>query len=231
MNKVQSLSQRLEQRLLTGEWVPGDKLPAQDQLVSDLGVARTTLRESVGVLQGRGLLQVRHGSGTYVNNLFEESFIAPLNQISMHDPQAQLAVLEMRQVLEGEAAWYACQRASDQQLAEIGAEYQRMLERAESLPLLERSKEDLKFHMLIAHASHNLIVASLSQLLYSKMFNTIFAALSGGMLEQPGCMELVDRHHSELHIALMQRDGVNAKRIAQAHARHTARMLRQQIQL
>jgi DNA-binding FadR family transcriptional regulator len=84
--------------------------------------------------------------------------------------------------------------------------------------------------MLIANASHNLIVASLSQLLYSKMFNTIFAALSGGMLEQPGCMEVVDRHHSELHMALMQRDGVNAKRIAQAHARHTAHMLRQQIQ-
>ena len=229
-NKVQSLAAAMEQRILTAQWVPGSKLPGQAQLMAEFGVARTTLREALGLLQSRGVLLTQHGSGSYVNNLFEESFLPPLNLLSMTDPQAQVAVLEMRQVLEGEAAFYACQRASEVELAAIDAEYQRMLLRADKMPVLERAKADLTFHMLIAEASHNLWVVSLSQLLYSKMFNTIFAALSGGMLEQAGNMEAVDRQHCDIYTALLRRDAVAARLAAQVHARHTALMRQQQRQ-
>ncbi|HCH24886.1 MAG TPA: FadR family transcriptional regulator [Oceanospirillaceae bacterium] len=226
-NKVQCLAEALEQRILAAEWVPGNRLPAQQRLMAEFGVARTTLREALGLLQERGVLRTQHGSGSYVNNLFEASFLPPLNQLSMTDPQAQVAVLEMRQVLEGEAAFYACLRATDVELAAIDEEYQRMLARAASLPVLERAKADLTFHMLIAEASHNLWVVSLSQLLYSKMFNTIFAALSGGMLEQAGNMEAVENQHRDIHTAILKRDANGAKQAAQIHAWHTALMCQQ----
>jgi len=227
-NKVQSVAGALEQRILAAQWVPGNRLPAQEQLMAEFGVARTTLREALGLLQSRGVLRTKHGSGSYVNNLFEASFLPPLNQLSMTDPQAQVSVLEMRQVLEGEAAYYACQRASDTELAAIDDEYQRMLARADSLPVLERAKADLTFHMLIAEASHNLWVVSLSQLLYSKMFNTIFAALSGGMLEQAGNMGVVEKQHHDIYAAILKRDANGAKQAAQIHAWHTA-LMRQQL--
>jgi len=230
MSKVKLLARQLERRILSGEWVPGDKIPTQVRLMSELGVARTTLREAISLLQSRGFIKARHGSGTYIVNLFEQGFLPPINQLSMHDPKAQLAVLEMRQVLEGLAAWHACERASDAELMEIDAEYQRMLQRAVDVPLLVRAKADLTFHMLIAKASHNLLVASLSQLLYNKMFNTIFAALSSGMLEQPGSMEAIDQQHARIHFALMARDAQEVRREAQEHGRHTAQMLGQQLQ-
>ena len=230
MNKALELSAQIEQRILAGEWLPGDRLPSQVHLMADFGVARTTVRESLSQLQSRGVLRSQHGSGTYVNNLFESVFLPPLNQLPLHDSHTQLAVLEMRQVLEGEAAYHACQRASDVELQGISDEYQCMLQRPGKMPVIERSKADLKFHMLIAQASHNLIVASLSQLLYSKMFNTIFAARSGGLLEQPTYSEAVHSQHLRIHEALLNRDALEAKQAAEDHARHTAQMLRQQLQ-
>ncbi len=52
--------------ILDGRWRVGDRLPAEPQLAADLGVSRGTLRDSIRLLISDGLLDRRHGSGTYV---------------------------------------------------------------------------------------------------------------------------------------------------------------------
>lgn len=220
------LSNQLEQAIITGRWGAGEKLPSQPKLMQEYEVSRTCLREAISMLQMRGLVSVQHGSGCYVENLFEAQFAERLLSLPADDPNSQQMVMEMREVLEGQAVWCACQRATDEELTLIDKEYRRMQDRVGKLPVLQRAKADLTFHMLIARYSHNIIVASLSQLLYSRSFNTIFAALSSGMLDAEEDIAAIDGQHEELYLSLMRRDGAAALKAAQVHARHTSSLLR-----
>ena len=224
-----ALSKKIEQGLLSGRWGPGESLPSQRVLMQSYGVSRTCLREAISLLETKRLLSTRHGSGCYVENLFEPLFADHLQSLPADDPQSQQMVMEMREVLEGQAVWYAWERASDLELNLIDSEFCRMQQRVGKLPVLQRAKSDLTYHMLIARYSHNFIVASFSQLLYSRYFNTIYAALSCGMLDAEEEIAAIDRQHETLHRALMQRDGAAARQAAQVHARHTSELLRMAI--
>lgn len=227
--KSVALSKELEQGLLTGRWGPGERLPSHTSLMKEYVVSRTCLREAVAMLEAKGFLKIRHGSGCYVSNLLEEMFVLPLQELPATDLSSQLAVMEMRQVLEGEAVYYTCLRATDKELQFIDQEYQRMEKRQGRLPILERAKADLTYHMLIARYSHNLIIISLSQLLYTRFFNSIYAALSGGMLDKAEDMQVIDEQHRHIHAQLMSRNSEVARSVALRHAQHTSEMLRASI--
>ncbi len=61
--KIQNV---LKSRILSGKYNPGEKLPSEPKLASELGVSRNTLRESIGLLQREGLLIKKHGIGNFV---------------------------------------------------------------------------------------------------------------------------------------------------------------------
>lgn len=60
------ISELLHREIAAGHWVAGERLPTESQLAQDLDVAVGTLRKSLTVLERDGLLERRHGSGTYV---------------------------------------------------------------------------------------------------------------------------------------------------------------------
>ncbi len=63
------LSDRLKQRLVVREWEAGGKLPSETQLAGEYGVSRATVRTAIKLLEAQGLVESRHGSGTYVTSL------------------------------------------------------------------------------------------------------------------------------------------------------------------
>ena len=56
----------LTQRILLGQLVPGEKLPSESAIVREQGVSRTVVREAISKLQASGLVETRHGIGTFV---------------------------------------------------------------------------------------------------------------------------------------------------------------------
>ncbi|WNJ94607.1 GntR family transcriptional regulator [Vibrio ruber] len=60
------ISDQLHQRILNGEWQPGDAIPAESQLSTEYGVALGTMRKAIQQLMKNGLLERRHGVGTFV---------------------------------------------------------------------------------------------------------------------------------------------------------------------
>ncbi|MBO5393722.1 MAG: winged helix-turn-helix transcriptional regulator, partial [Pseudomonas sp.] len=56
----------LTQRILLGQLAPGEKLPSESTIVREHGVSRTVVREAISKLQAAGLVETRHGIGTFV---------------------------------------------------------------------------------------------------------------------------------------------------------------------
>lgn len=227
MNKVEMISRAIEEDIRQCRWLPGNRLPGQLKLMARFGVSRTCLREAINGLEVKGLITSRHGSGCYVNNLFEAQFAGPMWGVERNSVALQLSVMEMRLVLDGAAVQCACEHATDEQLAAIDHEYKLMAQRRGNA--LQRAKADLKFHMLIAESSHSLIIVSLSQLYYAQFFNAIYGTLysvAGRDLTLSGEVSVaIGTQHHAIYEALMVRDGEAAKAAAQAHIRYSMSML------
>ena len=224
-NARQRLVRELERQILAGELLPGAKLLSQRQLVAHYGVARSTVREATAELENRGLLAVHHGGGGFVRNLLAEHFPA----VELTPEQAtfdlQIQVLEAREALEGEAAYFAALRASEPERRALAEEYQRMRERASGETTLRKAKADLMFHQLIADSCHNLLITSFSRLLYSKYFHVIYAVLSGTLRKTGAYPPGIAQQHSAIYAALQERDGEAARRCAAEHVAYTRRQL------
>ena len=162
-----------------------------------------------------------------MNNLFEPNFSKPISGVELDSAAMQLSVMEMRLVLDGEAAQCACERATDDELAAIDSEYKAMVLRRGNY--LQRAKADLKFHMLIAESSHSLMLVSLSQLLYAQFFNAIFGTLHSVSGSNSTILNevsvVLSGQHRAIYEAVMARDGKSAKAAAQEHIRYSISLL------
>ena len=92
----------------------GDKLPNENELAKELGVSRSTLREAVKILTTNGVLEIKRGKGTFVTNntIIESGDIGEIAS-GLDD------LFEMRLMFEPDCAYYAAQRATDEEIAII----------------------------------------------------------------------------------------------------------------
>jgi GntR family transcriptional regulator, transcriptional repressor for pyruvate dehydrogenase complex len=114
-NLALGLVEAMTARIREGKMRSGDKLPTEAAIMGEFGVSRTVVREALSKLQAGGLVETRHGVGTFVVGTGEASNfrIAP-EQIAT--AREVIAVLELRIGLETEAAGLAAVRRTDTNL-------------------------------------------------------------------------------------------------------------------
>lgn len=141
-------------RIRAGEWQLGQKLPGETTLAPQLGVGRSTVREAIRQLAGRGVLATRQGSGVFVTALdVPEDWDAVLRCADI------VSVIEARIAIESEAASLAALRRTASDLRAI----RRALDvRSASAASLEAHVDaDTAFHRSIVVAAHNPILLEL----------------------------------------------------------------------
>lgn len=128
----------------------GARLPPEHELMEQLDVSRTVLREAVAGLRAKGELTSRRGSGVFVARMADDGHI----RLSEDDttPTATLNLLEVRLALEVEAAGLAARRRSKADLERIEAEFKGMEVANTREELVAR---DFSFHVAIAAATNN----------------------------------------------------------------------------
>ncbi|MBU2967392.1 FadR/GntR family transcriptional regulator [Amphritea sp. 2_MG-2023] len=226
-NLSDDLLQQLKESLFTGALLPGAELMSQRRMSESFGVSRSTVREAVGQMEAQGYVDVRHGGKTRVKNLLEPHFNMPLGEGKAlgDNPEFQRQVLDVRAMLEGEAAFYTAQRATDDQLKALDAEYRKMQQRGQRETTLAKAKEDLRFHMMIAESSHHLLIIAFSQLFYTRFFNAIYGVLSRTLKTSGRYPEGIRAQHGAIHQAIMNRDAEAARHAASEHILYTRRHL------
>jgi GntR family transcriptional repressor for pyruvate dehydrogenase complex len=139
----------------SGQLKPGDKLPTESEIMRQLAVSRTVVREAISRLQASGLVETRHGIGTFVAQPSEETMRIPPTSVSTAIDA--VALLEVRIAIEVEAAILAAQRRSPEQLAAIKQALDRLiaLESETDLAPQHAIDADYAFHQSIAMATGN----------------------------------------------------------------------------
>ncbi|WP_327086284.1 FadR family transcriptional regulator [Nonomuraea sp. NBC_01738] len=158
---VPQLEALMRDRIRQGRWQAGDRLPSEVRLAEELGVGRSSVREAVRLLARDGLLDVRHGSGTFVTVPEEVQSLPEPDEVGGLLRRARLIeAFEVRRALEVEAARLAASRIRPEDIAELRARLRARQERLgdEPEPFVEA---DLEFHRAIMELSGNAVLAGL----------------------------------------------------------------------
>jgi DNA-binding FadR family transcriptional regulator len=202
----------------------GETLPSESSLAAHFSVSRSAIRESMSELLAAGLVIKQQGRLTRLANPLESVVLnLPVNaDPSLADVRD---VLELRAFIESVAAGCCAENASKEQIAIIRSEFEKMQLRNQKNTTLVRAKADLQFHMLIAKYSHNLVVASLSELFYNRYFSSIYKALDLTLKRYGRYPERINPQHQQIFSALERGDRSAAEEAAREHVLYTRSLL------
>ncbi len=166
MSALDTALHGLRALIADGTLRPGDRLPSEGELCERLGVSRGSLREAIRMLAALGVLDTRHGSGSYVSELRAADLIGSLSlTVGLLPMAGVLELTELRRVLEPHAAALAAARIDEQTVESLD----RVLDEIESTTDFElQSRLDHEFHMAISGVAGNEALTSLIDVLRSR---------------------------------------------------------------
>lgn len=152
---------RIREALIRKELRPGDKLPSETELVSTFGVARTSIREAIKMLQAIGILEVRRGDGTYVTESIPKATLDVISSMLALVPGSVDAITELREMFEIAYTHLAISKMTEDDLTKIRQATERLI--AAVREGRQTADDDLAFHHAILEATHNPYVEQLGK--------------------------------------------------------------------
>lgn len=172
---AEEVADRIRVLMLDGTFPPGEPLPSERHLAERFGVSRGSIRDAFRTLETIGLVETRHGQGTFPLELSVERLVAPLASVMAYRSDLQVELLDVRRMFEPAVARAATLRATDEDLAEL----QRLLDAQRQKLKNGQSAivEDTAFHAILARATRNRVVmsimATLNDLLVESRTNSL----------------------------------------------------------
>jgi DNA-binding FadR family transcriptional regulator len=218
------LSEEFEAKIRQGQLKEGDKLPTESDLVRSYDVSRTVVREALSKLQAAGLVETRHGIGTFVLPAPATASLV-LSAHELHEAMDVLAVLELRISLETEAASLAAQRRKSEHLQSMREALQGF--EHNFTQGLETASHDLAFHLSIAQATGNRYFQDILQHFGSMLIPRNRIASIDKPIHDPDYLRRVHREHEEIYFAIERQDADSARAAMRIHLTNSRERLRQ----
>ena len=174
-------------QVILGEMAPGQSLPSEGDLAERFGVSRLTVREAVKMLAGRGLLDVGRGRRAIVIEPSGVAFSDFLSTVIQNDPKGLFDLIELRIVLEVQAATLAARRVTRAGLVSLERAIQGMRDAAEDGRKgidPEGSEQrfhqnDVGFHEAVALSSGNRLVSYLFEAMAAPLQRSFYLSRRG----------------------------------------------------
>ncbi len=200
---------QLGQLIHEGKLKPGDRLPTERQLASQLQVSRASLREALRGLELQGLVVSRQGSGTFIAGLGPEELLRAFNGLTEQE-QSLREIFEVRLLLEPPIAALASQRATPNDLERLEAALREQEERSQRDESV--AEQDVAFHSALAESTHNQALLRLGATLVE-----VLAPSRDPRLQTRRRSQLSLRSHREVLEAVRAGDPEAARRAMEAH--------------
>lgn len=217
---AEEIAEQLRSLILGGQYPPGSKLPPERELSKRLRVNRASLREALKKLEHLGLVRIRQGDGTRVQNFMETGgieLVQHLLPLAGGKPELIRDLLEFRRIFGRELARLAAARSPK---ADGLAKLRDLAERADKTTgALELFEVDFDFYVAVAQLSGNQVMLLLINTVRDgvRSFMPLLANLAA-----PG--EIVRKHHRELIAAVERGDVAGAGRVADEYLRMGAEL-------
>lgn len=210
----------LDARIRRGEFPPGTRLPAEQQLAHALGVSRAVVREAVARLKADGSIETRQGAGAFVTARPGAASFRVILGGAARDEMRHL--MELRAVVEVAAAKLAARRHTKDDLQAMRRALQAM--RAAIQTRGDGAPADDAFHRAVAAASHNPYLSRFVEFLghhFSDTRRPVWTAEGHGL----GRPQAAHREHEALFAAISAGSAHGAGRAATTHLRRSASRL------
>ncbi|AJA50041.1 transcriptional regulator, GntR family [Clostridium pasteurianum DSM 525 = ATCC 6013] len=155
--------EKIEEKIFSGEWKPGQKIMSETQLSKELDVSRVSVREALEKLVTLNIVTKKQGGGTFVNDLSPLVYLNSLIPMLVLDMDSYLDILEFRLITEPEAARLCTERCSDYLIDELEICYNNMVMYKDNIDRF--TEEDLKFHNKISEGTDNSLIIKVNELL------------------------------------------------------------------
>jgi DNA-binding FadR family transcriptional regulator len=211
-----------------GRIKPGEKIPSETEIIAELGVSRSVVREAVSHMQASGMVKTYQGKGTFaVAGAPQRMGLDPNSVETMHDV---LALLELRIMLEAESAGLAAARATDDQLAEVRVALEKFMECCRDGR--ETADADTELHLAIARASNNRYLYDTLKHLGTHFLPRARLLTAKLSRDAPAVfIERVIREHEDIFNAIARRDPESARAAMRTHLANSRERLRRAFEM
>ncbi len=211
----------------TGKLKPGEKLPAERELMGQLGVSRVPIREALKLLSNMGLIETRQGGGSCVRSLLSDRLRDPLGAIIGDSAEKLFELVEVRKEIETWSASYAAKEAAPEDVATLGRILEEMrthIEAGEMVPF----GLDIEFHLAVSRSGSNTIRAHLFhtiQAIFSDYFRLTIETICAHEEDQ----RLLYHQHVQLFDAIKRQDSRGAREAITKHLNFVAEELKKEM--
>ena len=188
--------EELKAQILTGKIIPGTRL-MEIELADNMGVSRTPIREAIRKLEKEGLVVIEPRKGAYASQISNEDMVA---------------ILEVRQNMEGLAAYFAASRINSDELETLKESFENYNRAVEEGSTVDMIKYDTRFHRIIVDASHNKILVQMIEQLQELVLRFRYIYYDDFKRS-----EKMPKEHGDILNAIMKGDGEAARTFADVH--------------
>jgi DNA-binding FadR family transcriptional regulator len=200
-----------------GEYKPGQRLPPERDLAQQLGVSRPSVREALIALEVEGYVEVRIGSGVYVER---NGARASAGRVALPPDSGPFELIHARRFIESECAALAARHATGAQIRQMKAALASMGRdgRRNVAPL----DGDQAFHLHVAEASGNSALAMVVRTLWAQRTGPLFLRLEHHF-DTPGLWQAAIKEHQAVLSAIEAHDASAARAAMRFHLGQAAK--------
>jgi GntR family transcriptional repressor for pyruvate dehydrogenase complex len=189
-----------------GQLKPGDRIPSERELSSELGISRQSIREALNRAEVMGLIDVRQGEGSFILSSLKGTLKSPLTVIIEKEVERIFDFLEIRKLVEGWCAEKAALEATEEELEDMKT----ILDKMKKVVSKDKQWEelDLVLHLSIAKATHNIVAIHIMDAL--KVNFSLFFRFTKSMPSSER-LDVLWQHHCDIIDAIARKDSNGAK--------------------
>ncbi|MCP4403391.1 MAG: FadR family transcriptional regulator [bacterium] len=225
-NLVEMVFKTLKEKIFSGEFKDGDRLPTQEALCRQFGVSRTVMMGALHKLSSLGLIESQQGRGTFVRLPDTKTVLEPMFNALLLDKPSTRELTETRYYLERIIVRLAAKQIDERQTQELQEIVVTMEQHFQNGDIEAFSQGDLAFHMKLAEVSKNSIFTRIIEII-----REILAKFLDEFNRTPGAAERANGHHRKICDAVVQHDADRAEKEMQLHLRDVMTILHDQYHL
>ena len=197
---------KLLNQIIQGTWPPTSKLPSENELGKTLHVSRISIRAALDRLNALGVVETRHGEGSFVRGYSTDLYMNSLLHKIVLDQIDLLQVMEYRKIIECGTITLVVDHATDEDLAKLASIVEEMERTQSDVDLF--ALKDFKFHAELARISKNKVISKVMDILQLILQESVvdivpFVGTEMGIYYHKQILDALRRRDKELARKLM----------------------------